>query len=99
MAVSREEIKEALGNKIGIERYGFVLPMDESEAKVSIDLGGRSYFVFNGKFERDKIGELPTELIPHFFESLSGSMGAAIYIDIAGMNTHHMIEACFKCLA
>ncbi|MEE2683925.1 MAG: bifunctional histidinol-phosphatase/imidazoleglycerol-phosphate dehydratase HisB [Pseudomonadota bacterium] len=94
-----EAIKEALGNKIGIERYGFVLPMDESEAKVSIDLGGRSYFVFNGKFERDKIGELPTELIPHFFESLSGSMGAAINIDIAGMNTHHMIEACFKCFA
>ena len=94
-----EALKEALGNKIGIERYGFVLPMDESEAKVSIDLGGRPYFVFNGKFERDVIGELPTELIPHFFESLSGSMGAAINIDITGTNTHHMIEACFKCFA
>ncbi|OUU80781.1 MAG: bifunctional imidazole glycerol-phosphate dehydratase/histidinol phosphatase [Gammaproteobacteria bacterium TMED78] len=94
-----EAIKKALGNKIGIERYGFVLPMDESEAKISIDIGGRSYFVFNGDFKREKVGELPTELVPHFFESLGSSLGAAINIDITGTNTHHMVEACFKCFA
>tara|TARA_B100000686_G_scaffold343147_1_gene423457 strand:- start:334 stop:1419 length:1086 start_codon:yes stop_codon:yes gene_type:complete len=89
-------LKQALGNKRGIRRYGFLLPMDESEAKVAIDLSGRASFKFTGNFTRDDIGELPTELVPHFFQSLSESLGAAMHIEVKGANNHHMIEACFK---
>ncbi len=89
-------LREAIGNKHGIGRYGFVLPMDESEAKVSIDLSGRPYCVFRGEIPRNHVGELPTELVQHFFHSLSDSLGAAIHIEIYGENAHHMIEACFK---
>ena len=86
----------ALGDKRGIGRYGFVLPMDESEAKVSIDLSGRGRFVFNGDFQRERVGELSTEMVEHFFRSLSDALGAAIHIDVSGQNAHHMVEACFK---
>ena len=89
-------LREALGNKYGIGRYGFLLPMDESEAKVSLDLSGRAAFEFNGEFPRDNVGELPTEMVEHFFRSLSESLPAALHIEIKGKNTHHMIEACFK---
>jgi imidazoleglycerol-phosphate dehydratase/histidinol-phosphatase len=89
-------LREALGNKYGVGRYGFLLPMDESEAKVSLDLSGRAAFEFNGKFPRDNVGELPTEMVEHFFRSLSESLPAALHIEIKGKNTHHMIEACFK---
>ncbi|MEM7502306.1 MAG: bifunctional histidinol-phosphatase/imidazoleglycerol-phosphate dehydratase HisB [Pseudomonadota bacterium] len=89
-------LREAIGNKHGIGRYGFVLPMDESEATVSIDLSGRPYCVFRGEIPRDRVGEMPTELVQHFFHSLSDALGAAIHIDVRGENAHHMIEACFK---
>jgi imidazoleglycerol-phosphate dehydratase/histidinol-phosphatase len=89
-------LKQALGDKKGIGRYGFVLPMDEALAQVAVDLSGRGYFVFEGKFNREHVGQLPTELVPHFFRSLAESMGAAINIKVLGENTHHMVEACFK---
>jgi imidazoleglycerol-phosphate dehydratase/histidinol-phosphatase len=91
-----ETLKRALGSKAGIGRYGFLLPMDESQARVAIDLSGRGYAVFEGRFTREQVGGLPTELVPHFFRSLSDSMGAAIHVSVTGDNTHHMIEACFK---
>ena len=91
-----EALRQALGDKRGIERYGFLLPMDESLAQVAIDLSGRPYFVFCGNFPRDVIGGFPTELVPHFFRSLSQALGAAIHLTVTGENTHHMVEACFK---
>lgn len=91
-----QALRNALGNKFGIERYGFVLPMDEALAEVALDLSGRPYLVFDGEFSREKVGELPTELVSHFFKSLSESLGAAIHIKIRGENAHHMIESVFK---
>ena len=91
-----QALREALGEKRGIGRYGFVLPMDEALAQVAIDLSGRPYAVFTGRFGRDVVGTLPTELVPHFFRSLADSLGAAIHIEVSGENAHHMIEACFK---
>ncbi len=91
-----QAIKEALGDKRGIGRFGFVLPMDETQAQVAIDLGGRPYLVFEGEFARTEVGGLPTELVPHFFRSLGDSLGAAIQLKVTGENTHHMVEACFK---
>ena len=89
-------LRKALGNKYGIGRYGFLLPMDESEARVAIDLSGRAAFRFEGDFPRDSVGELSTEMVEHFFRSLAESLGAALHIEVRGANTHHMIEACFK---
>ena len=89
-------LKNALGNKRGIGRYGFLLPMDESEAKVSLDLSGRGSFVFEANFPRDTVGELSTEMVEHFFRTLSEALGAALHIEAKGENTHHMVEACFK---
>jgi imidazoleglycerol-phosphate dehydratase / histidinol-phosphatase len=89
-------LREAIGDKHGIARYGFLLPMDEAEAQVSMDLSGRPYFVWEGRFERERIGDLPTELVPHFFRSLSDGLGAALHIRVRGENTHHMVESCFK---
>jgi imidazoleglycerol phosphate dehydratase HisB len=91
-----QALKVALGDKRGIQRYGFLLPMDEALARVAIDLSGRPYFFFEGAFGRDQVGQLPTELVPHFFRSLAETLGAAINIQVSGENTHHMIEACFK---
>jgi imidazoleglycerol-phosphate dehydratase / histidinol-phosphatase len=91
-----EALRRALGAKLGIARYGFLLPMDESRAQVALDLSGRPYAVFEGKFARERIGELPTELVPHFFRSLAESLGAAIHVSVSGENSHHMVEACFK---
>jgi len=91
-----QALRQALGDKRGIGRYGFVLPMDEAQARVAIDLSGRAYAVFEGKFNRERVGELPTELVPHFFRSLGDTLGAAIQIHVEGDNSHHMIEACFK---
>jgi imidazoleglycerol-phosphate dehydratase/histidinol-phosphatase len=91
-----DAIRQALGDKRGIARYGFLLPMDESEAKVALDLSGRAFLVFNGTFPREKVGDLPTELVPHFFRSLANALGAALHIEVSGENAHHMIEACFK---
>lgn len=89
-------LRKALGNKFGIGRYGFLLPMDESEARVALDLSGRAAFRFDADFPRDRVGELSTEMVEHFFRSLSESLGAALHIEVRGKNTHHMIEACFK---
>jgi imidazoleglycerol-phosphate dehydratase/histidinol-phosphatase len=91
-----EALRRALGDKAGIARYGFLLPMDESLAQVALDLSGRPYAAFTGTFPRDVVGGLPTELVPHFFRTLSVSLGAAIHVKVSGENTHHMIEACFK---
>jgi imidazoleglycerol-phosphate dehydratase/histidinol-phosphatase len=91
-----EALRTALGDKRGIGRYGFVLPMDESEARVVLDLSGRAHAAFDGRFPRDAVGGLPTELVPHFFRSLADSLGAAIHVEVRGENTHHMVEACFK---
>jgi imidazoleglycerol-phosphate dehydratase / histidinol-phosphatase len=91
-----ETLKRALGDKRGIGRYGFVLPMDEAETRVSIDLSGRAYLVFDGKFPRDSVGGLPTELVPHFYRSFADSLGATLHIEVRGENAHHMVESTFK---
>ena len=91
-----QALRAALGDKLGIARYGFLLAMDEAEAQVAIDLSGRPYFVFEGRFSRDAIGGLPTELVPHFFRSLSDTLGCALHLTVRGENTHHMVESCFK---
>ncbi len=91
-------LRKALGNKFGIGRYGFLLPMDESEARVALDLSGRPAFRFAGTFPRESVGELSTEMVLHFFRSLAESLGAALHIEVAGENAHHMVEACFKCV-
>jgi imidazoleglycerol-phosphate dehydratase/histidinol-phosphatase len=91
-----QALREALGDKRGIARFGFLLPMDETLAQVAIDLSGRAYAVFEGKFGREAVGGLPTELVPHFFRSLADSLGAAVHISVRGENSHHMVEACFK---
>jgi imidazoleglycerol-phosphate dehydratase / histidinol-phosphatase len=91
-----QALRQALGDKRGIARYGFLLPMDEARAQVAIDLSGRPYAVFEGRFNRESVGGLPTELVPHFFRSLAESLGAAVHVTVQGENTHHMVEACFK---
>ncbi|MFZ5619374.1 MAG: imidazoleglycerol-phosphate dehydratase HisB [Pseudomonadota bacterium] len=94
-----EALRIALGDRRGIARYGFTLPMDEAEASVSIDLGGRPYLVFEGAFSAPLIGEYPTEMTKHVFLSLAQSLGAAIHIRVTGENNHHKTEACFKAFA
>ncbi len=89
-------LKAALGDKAGIGRYGYVIPMDETQAQVAIDLSGRPAVVFRGEFPTDHVGDFPVEMCPHFFESLAQTLGAAIHVDVKGDNSHHMIEACFK---
>jgi imidazoleglycerol-phosphate dehydratase / histidinol-phosphatase len=89
-------LREALGDKSGIGRYGFVLAMDEAEAQVALDLSGRPFFVWDGRFDRERIGGLPTELVPHFFRSLCDTLGATLHLRVSGENSHHMVESCFK---
>jgi len=89
-------LRQALGDKRGIARYGFLLAMDEAEAQVALDLSGRPYFVWEGRFNRERVGDLPTELVPHFFRSLAETLGAALHLTVRGENTHHMVESCFK---
>lgn len=91
-----EALRRALGSKLGIARYGFLLPMDEALAQVALDLSGRACAQFSGRFGREAVGGLPTELVPHFFRSLADSLGAALNITVSGDNAHHMIEGCFK---
>lgn len=91
-----QALKQALGDRKGIERFGFVLPMDETEAKVSLDLCGRAFIQFDGEFPRETVGGLATEMVPHFFRSLSDALGATLHIEVHGENTHHMVESCFK---
>ncbi len=89
-------IREALGDKRGIGRFGFLLPMDEARAQVALDLSGRPYFVFAGEFPREQVGGLPTEMVRHFFRSLADAMRATLHIEVVGENAHHMVEVCFK---
>ncbi len=94
-----EAISQALGNKRGIERYGFLLPMDESLAQVALDLGGRPFCSFNASFEREKVGEFPTELVEDFFHAFAYGLRANLHINVTGRNDHHKIEAIFKAVA
>lgn len=89
-------LDKALGERRGIGRYGFVLPMDESRADVAVDLSGRPALVFRAEFPRDSVGGLSTEMVRHFFASLAQSLGAALHLEVRGENTHHMVEALFK---
>jgi imidazoleglycerol-phosphate dehydratase/histidinol-phosphatase len=91
-----EALDQALGDRRGIGRYGFTLPMDESLAQVAVDLSGRPAFVFEADFPRDNVGQLSTEMVRHFFASLSQSLRAALNLQVTGENTHHMVEALFK---
>ena len=94
-----EAFVKALANKRGIERYGFALPMDESEAKVLIDFGGRNWMVWNTSFSRERIGDMPTEMFFHFFKSFSDAAKCNLNIECRGENEHHKIEAIFKAFA
>jgi imidazoleglycerol-phosphate dehydratase/histidinol-phosphatase len=94
-----EAIRQALGDKRGIERYGFLLPMDESLAQVALDLGGRSFCSFNAQFEREKVGEFPTELVEDFFRALADGLRANLHITATGRNDHHKVEGIFKAVA
>jgi len=89
----------ALGNKRGIERYGFCLPMDDSLAQVAIDFGGRSWLVWAATFTREKIGDVPTEMFEHFFKSFSDAAKCNLNIKVEGTNEHHKIESIFKAFA
>ena len=94
-----EAFAMALADKRGMERYGFALPMDEAEAKVLIDFGGRNWLVWNAEFKREKIGEMPTEMFFHFFKSFSDAAKCNLNIECKGENEHHKIEAIFKAFA
>ena len=94
-----DAIRLALGDKRGIERYGFVLPMDDCQCTVALDFSGRSWLVWDAEFKREKIGEMPTEMFLHFFKSLSDSARMNLYISAQGDNEHHKIEGIFKALA
>ena len=89
-------LAQALGDKRGIGRFGFALPMDETEAQVLIDLSGRPYSVFEGEFEASHIGQYPTQMTPHIFRSIADTLRAAIHVKVTGENDHHKTEACFK---
>jgi imidazoleglycerol-phosphate dehydratase / histidinol-phosphatase len=89
----------ALGNKRGIERYGFCLPMDDCLAQVAIDFGGRNWLVWDAEFKREKIGEMPTEMFYHFFKSFSDAAKCNLNVKAEGQNEHHKIEAIFKAFA
>ncbi len=94
-----QALRQALGDKRGIGRYGFTLPMDETLASAALDLSGRAWLEFDGRFPRERVGELPTELVPHFFRSLCDTLGANLHLTVKGDNAHHMVEACFKAVA
>ena len=94
-----ECIRKALGDKRGIERYGYALPMDDCMAQVVLDFGGRSWLVWDAEFHREKIGEMPTEMFLHFFKSLSDAAAMNLNIQAQGDNEHHKIEAIFKAFA
>lgn len=95
-----EALRKALGEKQGIERYGFLLPMDEALTEVAIDLAGRPYLVWNVSFKRERIGDMPTELFEDFFKALSDNLQANIHINVRyGKNEHHIAESTFKSFA
>ena len=94
-----EAFSAALGNKLGIERYGFCLPMDDCLAQVAIDFGGRNWLVWEAEFKREMIGQMPTEMFMHFFKSFTDGAKANLNIKAEGTNEHHKIEAIFKAFA
>jgi imidazoleglycerol-phosphate dehydratase/histidinol-phosphatase len=94
-----ETFASALGNKKGIERYGFTLPMDDCLAQAAIDFGGRSWLVWDAEFKREKVGDVPTEMFYHFFKSFSDAAKCNLNIKVEGENEHHKIESVFKALA
>ncbi len=94
-----EVFSKALGNKLGIERYGFCLPMDDCLAQVAIDFGGRNWLVWDAEFNREMIGQMPTEMFYHFFKSFTDGAKANLNIKAEGTNEHHKIEAIFKAFA
>ena len=94
-----ECIRKALGDKRGIERYGYALPMDDCMAQVVLDFGGRNWLVWNAEFKREKVGDMPTEMVLHFFKSLSDAAAMNLNIQAQGENEHHKIEAIFKAFA
>lgn len=94
-----EVFSKALGNKLGIERYGFCLPMDDCLAQVAIDFGGRNWLVWEADFKREMIGKMPTEMFYHFFKSFTDGAKANLNIKVEGDNEHHKIEAIFKAFA
>ena len=94
-----QALREAVGDKRGLGRYGFELPMDEARAGAWLDFSGRPLFRFEGVFPREYVGELPTELVPHFFRSLCEGAGLNLHLAVQGENAHHMVEACFKSAA
>ncbi len=89
----------ALGSRKGVRRYGFLLPMDESLARVAIDFGGRSWLVWQARFEREKVGDMPTEMFSHFFKSFCDAARCTLNVQVTGENEHHKIEAVFKAWA
>ena len=94
-----ECILQALGDKRGIERYGYCLPMDDCLCSVALDFGGRPWLVWDATFQRERIGEMPTEMFLHFFKSLSDAAKMNLNIKAEGQNEHHKIEGIFKALA
>ena len=94
-----EAVAKALGNKRGIERYGFLLPMDDCLAQVAVDFGGRNWIVWEAEFKREKIGEMPTEMFFHFFKSFSDAAKCNLNMKAEGENEHHKIESIFKAFA
>jgi imidazoleglycerol-phosphate dehydratase/histidinol-phosphatase len=94
-----EAFYKALGNKLGIERYGFCLPMDDCLAQVALDFGGRNWLVWQADFKREKVGDMPTEMFHHFFKSFTDGAKANLNIKAEGTNEHHKIEAIFKAFA
>lgn len=94
-----EAFRQALGTKRGIERYGFMLPMDECEANVSLDFGGRPWLIWEAQFRREYVGDMPTEMFHHFFKSFSDASLCNLHIRVSGENEHHKIESIFKAWA
>jgi imidazoleglycerol-phosphate dehydratase/histidinol-phosphatase len=94
-----QALREALGSKRGIGRYGFTLPMDDALASAALDFGGRPWLEFEATFRRERVGDLPTELVPHFFRSLCDAAALNLHLQVRGDNDHHQVEACFKAFA
>jgi imidazoleglycerol-phosphate dehydratase/histidinol-phosphatase len=94
-----EALLQSLGNKRGIERYGFCLPMDDCLCQVALDFGGRPWLVWKAEFNREKVGDMPAEMFSHFFKSLTDSAKMNLHIQAEGQNEHHKIEGIFKAFA
>ncbi|WP_153396387.1 bifunctional histidinol-phosphatase/imidazoleglycerol-phosphate dehydratase HisB [Ornithinicoccus halotolerans] len=94
-----EALRTALGDKRGIGRYGFTLPMDEAQATAALDLSGRPYFAFECDFDRERVGDLSTEMVPHFWRSFADALRCTLHLRVTGENTHHMVEVGFKAVA